>query len=130
MSIHKKIADAFQHWDEFGKKYAASEHSWERQAGKEFQRLTETKPQTFHDFRKMLDEMKGIDAVVVATPDHTHAVVSAAAIKAGKHVFCEKPLTRTVHESRRCASWPASTRSPRRWATRAPTAARSAARWS
>jgi hypothetical protein len=95
-----KIAEAFQHWDEFGKKYAASEHSWERSAGAEFKRLTETRPKTFPDFRKMLDEMKEIDAVVVATPDHSHAVVSAAAIKAGKHVFCEKPLTRTVHESR------------------------------
>jgi len=55
----------------------------------------------FHDFRKMLDKMgKEIDAVVVATPDHTHAVASAAAIRAGKHVYTEKPLTRTVQESR------------------------------
>ncbi len=96
----RKVSEAFQHWDKFGRQYASSEHSWERSAGKEFQRLTETRPKTFQDFRKMLDEMKEIDAVVVATPDHTHAVVSAAAIKAGKHVFCEKPLTRTVHESR------------------------------
>ena len=43
------------------------------------------------DFRKMLDEQKDIDAVVVATPDHTHFFASMAAIKAGKHVYCEKP---------------------------------------
>lgn len=59
------------------------------------------KARKFRDFRKMLDEMsQEIDAVIVATPDHTHAVVAAAALKAGKPVFCEKPLTRTVHESR------------------------------
>src|SRR4051812_34480246 len=55
----------------------------------------------YQDFRKMFDEMeKGIDAVLVATPDHTHAVAAVAAMKLGKHVYCEKPLTRTVHEAR------------------------------
>jgi len=64
-------------------------------------RLAENRPKTFADFRAMLDAMgKSVDAVVVATPDHTHAVISSAAIRAGKHVFCEKPLTRTVHEAR------------------------------
>ncbi len=55
----------------------------------------------FKDFRVMLDQMdKQLDAVLVATPDHTHAVAAVAAMKRGKHVYCEKPLTRTVHEAR------------------------------
>jgi predicted dehydrogenase len=57
----------------------------------------------YKDFREMLDKEKGIDAVVVGTPDHAHAVVSMAAIKRGKHVYCEKPLTRTIHEARELA---------------------------
>jgi predicted dehydrogenase len=57
----------------------------------------------YKDFRKMLDEKKGIDAVVVGTPDHNHAVVSMAAMRRGKHVYCEKPLTHTVHEARALA---------------------------
>jgi len=55
------------------------------------------------DFRKMLDEQKDIDAVVVATPDHTHAVVSMAAMRARKHVYCQKPLTHDVYEARMLA---------------------------
>ncbi|MHC4749612.1 MAG: Gfo/Idh/MocA family protein [Planctomycetota bacterium] len=56
----------------------------------------------FHDFRKMLEEMnKDIDAVVIATPDHTHAVASATAMRAGKGVFCEKPLTHNIKEARK-----------------------------
>ncbi len=57
----------------------------------------------YKDFREMLDKEKGIDGVVVGTPDHAHAVVSVAAIKHGKHVYCEKPLTRTVYEARAVA---------------------------
>jgi len=54
----------------------------------------------YRDFRVMLEKERGLDAVVVATPDHTHAVASMAALQSGKHVYCEKPLTRTVHEAR------------------------------
>ncbi len=56
--------------------------------------------QKYRDFRVMLEKQKDIEAVVVGTPDHLHATVSMAAIKAGKHVYCEKPLTHTVKEAR------------------------------
>ncbi len=57
----------------------------------------------FTDYRKMLDEMKEIDGVVVATPDHHHAFASMEAIKRKKHVYCEKPLTHSVWEARQLA---------------------------
>lgn len=55
------------------------------------------------DYREMLDKQKDIDGVVIATPDHTHAVISMAAIRAGKHVYCQKPLTHDVYEARMLA---------------------------
>jgi predicted dehydrogenase len=54
----------------------------------------------FKDFRKMLDEVKGIDAVVVSTPDHMHAPASMDAMNRGKHVYCEKPLTHSMYEAK------------------------------
>ncbi len=57
---------------------------------------------SFSDFRAMIDSMhKHIDAVVVSTPDHTHSVAAATAMRAGKHVYCEKPMSRTVWEARK-----------------------------
>jgi len=55
----------------------------------------------YHDFRKMLGKEKNIDAVVIATPDHAHAVVAMKAIKMGKHVYCEKPLAHSIYEVRK-----------------------------
>jgi hypothetical protein len=55
----------------------------------------------YSDWRQLLDkESKNIDAVVVSTPDHLHAIIASAAIKLGKHVYCQKPLTQTVYEAR------------------------------
>ncbi|MCX7047722.1 MAG: Gfo/Idh/MocA family oxidoreductase [Candidatus Sumerlaeota bacterium] len=58
------------------------------------------KAQKHKDFRKMLDAQKDIDAVVIATPDHLHCVISMWAMKLGKHVYCEKPMAHTVAEAR------------------------------
>ncbi len=54
---------------------------------------------TYTDFRRALDR-NDLDAVVVATPDHTHAIITATALRSGRHVYCEKPLTRTISECR------------------------------
>ena len=54
----------------------------------------------YKDYRVMLEKQKDIDAVIVATPDHTHAVIAMAAMQLGKHVYVQKPLTRTVSEAR------------------------------
>ena len=54
---------------------------------------------SYRDFRELLDR-EDVDAVMIATPDHTHAVITMAALKRGKHVYCEKPLTYSVYEAR------------------------------
>ena len=57
----------------------------------------------YSDFRDLLEKQHDLDAVIVCTTDHLHAVVSAAAMKKHKHVFCQKPLTHTIYEARRIA---------------------------
>lgn len=54
----------------------------------------------YSDHHKLLDSEKDLDGVIIATPDHWHARICEAALAAGKHVFCEKPLTRTLGEAR------------------------------
>lgn len=71
----------------------------ERKASLSFEEIPTAKK--YFDFRRMLQEMdKQIDAVVIATPDHTHAVACAMAMRMGKHVYCEKPLTHNLREAR------------------------------
>jgi predicted dehydrogenase len=68
-------------------------------AAKTFKRYPNAKQ--YSDYRIMLEKEKDIDAVVIATPDHTHAVITMAALQAGKHIYCQKPLTHTVYEARK-----------------------------
>jgi len=71
----------------------------DRRAAGSFKRFA--KAPKFKDFRRMLDKVgKEADVVAVSTPDHTHAVACMAALRLGKHVYCEKPLAHSVHEVR------------------------------
>jgi predicted dehydrogenase len=74
----------------------------EKHAAQTFERYPEAK--RYKDFRKMLDKIHNkIDAVVVGTPDHTHAPAGMMAMKLGKHCYCEKPLAHSVYEARMMA---------------------------
>lgn len=73
----------------------------ERRAAQSFENFPDAK--RFTDWRRMFESEKGFDAVLVATPDHNHAIVSVAAMKLGKHVYCEKPLAHSVWEVRQMA---------------------------
>ena len=72
-----------------------------KEAEEAFYRLRDRKPKQYKDYRKMLEEMgDGIDACTISTPDHTHAPAAYMAMKMGKHVYVQKPLTHTVAEAR------------------------------
>lgn len=95
-----------------GKGYSDAVNSWNNGASNiaaicdvdwnQSKRLMDKFPNAvkYRDYRKLLDEVKDIDAVTVSTPDHTHAVIAMAAIKSGKHVYVQKPLTHSIHEAR------------------------------
>lgn len=70
----------------------------EIRAAKAFERYP--KATRYKDFREMLDREKGIDAVVIASPDHVHGMAAAWAIQRGLHVYVQKPMTRTIWEAR------------------------------
>jgi predicted dehydrogenase len=70
----------------------------EKNAGGTFQKFPKAK--RYKDFRKMLEQEKGIDAVTISTPDHMHFPAAMLAMKMRKHVYCQKPLTHTVEEAR------------------------------
>ncbi|TFG96770.1 MAG: Gfo/Idh/MocA family oxidoreductase [Calditrichales bacterium] len=61
------------------------------------------KAKRYKNFREMLEKEKDIEAVTVTTPDHNHAIIAMTAIKMGKHVYCQKPLTHTIFEARALA---------------------------
>ncbi len=89
--VERSIAGRFEQWN--GK--TAEDEA-------EAQRIRDVygKAAKYADFREMLAKQKELDAVVVATPDHMHAAIAHAAMRAGKHVYVQKPLTATVYESR------------------------------
>jgi predicted dehydrogenase len=73
----------------------------DRQAAESFKKLPQAA--RFSDWRQLLDRQKDIDAVLIATPDHNHAIISIAAMRLGKHVYCEKPLAHSIWEAREMA---------------------------
>lgn len=97
------VADPAEHWDlsdfyyrgEAGRLPTCAEIDAHYQ-----QQDSAPKCRQYEDFREMLPKEEGLDAVLCATPDHLHALVSLAAMRAGKHVYCEKPLTHNIAEAR------------------------------
>ena len=93
----------------FGTRFAALCDVREDRLAKVGEKFPEAR--RFTDFREMLETMRDkIDGVIVAAPDHIHAVASAKAMRLGKPVFCEKPLTRTIEEARALRELAASTK--------------------
>jgi predicted dehydrogenase len=99
IGVNGKGASDIKNMSEFGKIYALCDVDSTFLEGAAKRYKTE---HNFSDFREMLDKLGDrIDAVTVSVPDHNHAVAAAKAMKMGKHVYCQKPLTHTIWEARR-----------------------------
>ncbi|MEI6538635.1 MAG: Gfo/Idh/MocA family oxidoreductase, partial [Planctomycetota bacterium] len=70
----------------------------QRESALEIKGLSQAR--AYHDYRDLLDKETGVDAVIIATPDHWHVPICQAALASGKHVYCEKPLAHSVAECR------------------------------
>ena len=94
----KGYSDAINVWYNGASNIAAiCDVDW-NQASNAFEKFPNAKK--YKDFRKVLDEVKDIDAITVSTPDHTHAVIAMSAMSLGKHVYVQKPLTHNIYEAR------------------------------
>ena len=98
-----------QPWRDFGpsKAQLAADARWPAQDSDATLRrfVNEQLPRVkkYHDYREMLEKQKDIDGVIVATPDHMHALIASDAMSLGKHVYVQKPLCWSVHEARHLA---------------------------
>ncbi|MDH3650930.1 MAG: Gfo/Idh/MocA family oxidoreductase [Saprospiraceae bacterium] len=97
------IADPAEYWDLANFYYRSNAGRGPVKEMIEKHYVTSTpnyKVSEYLDFRRMLEAESALDAILCATPDHTHAYVSILAMRAGKHVYCEKPLTHNIWEAR------------------------------
>ena len=100
------LVDGFKHFGPSKAQRAADARWPEPDARADLQRFVAgqmPKVAKYQDYREMLEKQKDLDAVIIATPDHMHAVIASNAMDAGKHVYVQKPMTWSVHEARHLA---------------------------
>jgi predicted dehydrogenase len=95
--VDRQLAERMKEKD---RSYRTEQEKQERIAKLDRLQAAYAKAKRYADFREMLERQKDIEAVVIATPDHTHAVIANTAMQLGKHVYVQKPLTHSVHEAR------------------------------